>query len=142
MKDLIFGDEIRSEIVICECSDCLDNSLLEEIKPNLVGDGQCFVNAKLVSRLTGALCVEGVVQVHYKNDTSFIRHCWNMISDKHFDITGEFKWPQNGYVAYYPFVSYELEEYDNLKLGQNFLSNVVDIAKKLNNDYGFKQTYE
>jgi hypothetical protein len=89
---------------ITESSETLSRERIEEIKNKIelkpteeIGKGQCLLNAFRVAEITNAGIVEGVAYVEVEKDDTksetFIKHAWNILDGKHFDITKDYVWP-------------------------------------------------
>ena len=113
---------------VIECSNLLSEEQIEKIKTQIelkateeFGTGKCLLNAFKVAEVSKAEIVEGVAHVICKKDDvesfTFIKHAWNILDGKQFDITKDYVWPN---------LSIELMKIDYLYASQ-FSSESYDI---------------
>lgn len=110
----------------------------ESIQDIVFEKEKCVKNAHQVADKLKILCIEGFVVCFVTDGKSMgqkvIRHCWNKIGDKHFDVTKDFVWGKFEFAAqefyYYPVAEFSPSQY-NFLTTDLFLSDVVEIAAEL-----------
>ena len=128
---------VYEEVDILSSSEVIDLEKINQIKSDFEKE-KCVENACEVAKVLNIKCVEGFVICMVTNgseiDDKVIRHCWNKIDDKYFDVTKDFVWPEFNFIAqklsYFPIGEYEHSDY-SFENGKLFNSEAVQIAKEL-----------
>ena len=112
---------------------------IEEIENSISNfkSSKCVQNSHIVAEKLDIKCVEGFVFCMAANgdriDDKVIRHCWNQINGKYFDVTKEYIWDKSDTkkdFVYFPIAEFDSAEYD-FSQEKLFLSNAVEIASAI-----------
>lgn len=138
---VIFEETTYEQITIEDTLSVVEKEVIEEVKGKLKLS-LCVRNAYEISLLTGALMVEGfvynVLLTEDGPDYNVIRHCWNRIDDKYFDVSKDYVWSQLP-IKTSQHKYYMTGEYDHTKYPKDvvdgFFSDAIRIAGELNTKF-------
>ncbi|RZK25303.1 MAG: hypothetical protein EOO43_05865 [Flavobacterium sp.] len=136
MQEVEYNKIKYKKIEVLPTQDIIDMQRMQSISSAFRDDGSCLASAYEVAKLFDSVCVEGFVICTSRGSITVIRHAWNKINGKSFDVSKDLVWAdykkKDAVFMYYPIDSFDHKKYnpeEGSEFDISFLSDAINIAK-------------